>query len=231
MDANPSFLEEESSEEEEDSPASELSRVQSHLGSLPAVLQRDRSRKARWTKHLLNEGSMRRREEKQPQRHFCLLRAGMTKSPGQYFESSGVGKLSLLRCVLWAPMHINELHHDQDARSNTKACLRWESTAQREQDEGHCIAEALSRNSRKHHVKRNAAWGGLCISRKSRQKLPQHRASSSWLAWCASASVFHRPFRKMATGRAHGATFRSRGADSERSHLICILRAADGSNF
>ena len=28
----------------------------------------------------------------------------------------------------------------------------------------------------------------------------------------------NRPFRKMATGRAHGATFRSRGADSERSH-------------
>ena len=44
-------------------------------------------------------------------------------------------------------------------------------------------------------------------------------------------SVLHRPFRKMATGRAHGATFRSRGADSERSHLICILRAADRSNF
>ena len=40
-----------------------------------------------------------------------------------------------------------------------------------------------------------------------------------------------RPFRKMATGRAHGATFRSRGADSESSHLISILRAADGSNF
>ena len=38
-------------------------------------------------------------------------------------------------------------------------------------------------------------------------------------------------FRKMATGRAHGATFRSRGADSESCHLICILRAADGSNF
>ena len=35
----------------------------------------------------------------------------------------------------------------------------------------------------------------------------------------------------MATGRAHGATFRSRGADSERCHLICILLAADGSNF
>ena len=30
----------------------------------------------------------------------------------------------------------------------------------------------------------------------------------------------NRPFRKMATGRAHGATFRSRGVDSERSHLI-----------
>ena len=41
----------------------------------------------------------------------------------------------------------------------------------------------------------------------------------------------HRPFRKMATGRAHGATFRSRRADSESSHLICILRAADSSNF
>ena len=33
----------------------------------------------------------------------------------------------------------------------------------------------------------------------------------------------------MATGRAHGAIFRSRGADSESSHLICILWAADGS--
>ena len=44
-------------------------------------------------------------------------------------------------------------------------------------------------------------------------------------------SLDHRPFRKMATGRTHGATFRSRGADSERSRLICILRAADGSNF
>ena len=192
MDANPSFLEEESSEEEEDSPASELSRVQSHLGSLPPVkraeLQRDRSKKTRWTKHLLNEGSMRRREEKQPQRHFCLLRARMTKFPGQYFKTCGVGKLSLLRCVLWAP--INEPHHDQDAYSNTKACLRWESTAQWEQYEGHCIAEALSSNCRKHHVKRNTAWGGLRISRKSRQKLPRHRAGSSWLAWCASASVF-----------------------------------------
>ena len=36
----------------------------------------------------------------------------------------------------------------------------------------------------------------------------------------------------MATGRAHGATLRSAGgADSESSHLICILRAADCSNF
>ena len=35
-------------------------------------------------------------------------------------------------------------------------------------------------------------------------------------------AAHHRPFRKMATGLAHGATFRSRGADSERSHLICV---------
>ena len=47
----------------------------------------------------------------------------------------------------------------------------------------------------------------------------------------ARASREHRPFRKMATGGAHGATFRSRGADSESSHLICILRSADGSHF
>ena len=51
------------------------------------------------------------------------------------------------------------------------------------------------------------------------------------LHWPLFHCPAHRPFRKMATGRAHGATFRSCGADSERSHLICILRAADGSNF
>ena len=53
---------------------------------------------------------------------------------------------------------------------------------------------------------------------------------AEWRA-LACAMAPHRPFRKMATGRAHGATFRSRGADSESSHLICILRAADSSNF
>ena len=41
----------------------------------------------------------------------------------------------------------------------------------------------------------------------------------------------HRPVRKMATGRAHGATVRSYSADSESSHLICILRAAVRFDF
>ena len=52
---------------------------------------------------------------------------------------------------------------------------------------------------------------GLCFSRQIMLKIMP--------AYCINAY------------RAHGATFRSRGADSERSHLICILRAADGSNF
>ena len=58
------------------------------------------------------------------------------------------------------------------------------------------------------------------------------RSDDRTRVWTArDTGVPFRPFRKMATGRAHGATFRSRGADSESSHLICILRAADGSNF
>ena len=65
----------------------------------------------------------------------------------------------------------------------------------------------------------------MTVTRKSAKKLPERAMHMK------TRHQKHRPFRKMATGLAHGATFRSRGADSESSHLICILQAADGSNF
>ena len=130
MDARPSAIDVESSEDESDSSSSdkldELDRAQAHLHSLQAVkrseLQRDRAikvnkqpEKRRWHE--------RKKGENNPKNMSAFAR--ISKFPGEYLESQS----RKLFCYALLRVPFDEPHHDLDLHLNTKV-QRRESVAE-----------------------------------------------------------------------------------------------------